>query len=104
MVKKLINLNEKIFLAGSKGMAGSAINRALLKHGYGQKENGGEILKPSRDELNLLNYEELKIWFNKNKPSIVIIAAAKVGGVYANDTKPAQFILENLKIQSNIIE
>ena len=104
MVKNLIDLNEKIFLAGAKGMAGSAINRALLRHGYGQKKNGGEILKPSRKELNLLNYAELKIWFKKNKPTIVIIAAAKVGGIFANDTKPVGFILDNLKIQSNIIE
>ena len=104
MIKNLIDLNEKIFLAGAKGMVGSAINRALLAHGYGQKKNGGKILNPSREELNLLNYEELKIWFRKNKPTIVIIAAAKVGGILANNTKPTQFILENLKIQSNIIE
>ncbi len=104
MVKNLIDLSEKIFLAGAKGMAGSAINRALLANGYGQKKNGGKILNPSREKLNLLNYEELKTWFRKNKPTIVIIAAAKVGGILANDTKPAQFILENLKIQSNIIE
>tara|TARA_Y100000589_G_scaffold331782_1_gene387005 strand:- start:860 stop:1861 length:1002 start_codon:yes stop_codon:yes gene_type:complete len=104
MVKKLINLNEKIFLAGAKGMAGSAINRALIKHGYGQKKNGGEILRPQRNELNLLNYDELKIWFKKNKPTVVIIAAAKVGGIFANNNKPADFILENLKIQTNIID
>ena len=88
MKKVLIDLNEKIFLAGAKGMAGRAINRALLAHGYGQKKNGGEILNPSKKELNLLNYEDLKIWFRKNMPTIVIIAAAKVGGILANETKP----------------
>ena len=104
MPKNLIDLSEKIFLAGAKGMAGSAIYRALLAHGYGQKRNGGKILNPSREQLNLLNYEALKIWFRENKPTIVIIAAAKVGGILANNDQPAQFILENLKIQSNIIE
>ena len=104
MPKNLIDLSEKIFLAGAKGMAGSAIYRALLAHGYGQSRNGGKILNPSREQLNLLNYEELKIWFRENKPTIVIIAAAKVGGILANNNQPAQFILEKLKIQSNIIE
>ena len=104
MPQNLIDLSDKIFLAGAKGMVGSSIYRALLAHGYGQNRNGGKILNPSREQLNLLNYEELKIWFRENKPTIVIIAAAKVGGILANNNQPAQFILENLKIQSNIIE
>ena len=55
MPKNLIDLSEKIFLAGAKGMAGSAIYRSLLAHGYGQNRNGGKILNPSREQLNLLN-------------------------------------------------
>ena len=55
-------------------------------------------------DLNLLNSESVKDWFIKNKPKIVILAAAKVGGIYANSAYPANFILENLKIQNNIIE
>ena len=85
-------------------MVGSAINRALLKKGYGNKSNGGDIFTPSRKELDFSNYEKLLNWFNKFQPSVVIIAAAKVGGILANKNNPYDFIFENLKIQINIIE
>ena len=85
-------------------MAGSAIIRMLKQHGYGQEINNGKILKPSRKELNLLNFSDVNKWFKINKPSIVIIAAAKVGGIYANANQPTDFLLENLKIQNNLIE
>ena len=62
------------------------------------------MLTPSREELNLGNLSKVQNWFKENKPEVVIIAAAKVGGIYANDTQPADFLLENLKIQTNIIE
>ena len=94
----LISLDNKIVVFGSNGMAGRAICRALKKNGY------KKILQPPRDELDLANYSEVCKWFNLNKPEIVIIAAAKVGGIYANNKFPADFILENLKIQNNIIE
>ena len=97
-------LREKIFLAGSSGMVGSSIYRALKKEGYGEEKYGGEILIPKREELDLLNKSEVINWFKNNKPSIVIIAAAKVGGIYANTKSPADFLLENLMIQTNIIE
>ena len=84
-------------------MAGSAIFRSLIKNGYG-KTNGGQILKPTREELNLLDFEEVKKWFKQNKPTVVIIAAAKVGGILANSKYPTQFLLDNLKIQNNLIE
>ncbi len=100
----MMNPNEKIFIAGANGMVGSAIKRTLIKEGYGNKEHGGEILSPSRKKLNLLSFNEVEDWFKMNKPSIVIIAAAKVGGILANSTKPYDFIFENLKIQTNIIE
>ena len=96
--------NERIFVAGAKGMAGSAICRSLLKKGYGLKENDGNLLTPSRNDLDLLCYESVIDWFKKNKPSVVIIAAAKVGGIYANLKYPADFLFENIKIQTNIIE
>ena len=100
----LISYSDKFFLAGSKGMVGSAIKKALIKKGYGNKTLGGEIFCPDRNELDLTNFETLKKWFTIHKPSVVIIAAAKVGGIYANSSQPFEFILNNLKIQTNIIE
>ena len=79
-------------------MVGSAIKRSFIKKGY------TNLLCPSRKELNLLNYFEVENWFENNKPDVVILAAAKVGGIYANSKFTADFILENLKIQNNVIE
>ena len=101
---KKISLNEKFFIAGSSGMVGSSIHRALLKNGYGRKENDGIIFTPKRNNLDLLNDKEVKLWFETNKPTVVIVAAAKVGGILANSTNPYNFLLENLKIQNNIID
>ena len=84
-------------------MAGSAICRSLIKNGYGIT-NGGKILKPSRKDLDLLDTNKVREWFKINKPTVVIIAAAKVGGILANSKYPAQFLLDNLKIQNNLIE
>ena len=94
----LISKESKIFIAGHKGMVGSAIKRSLLKKGY------KNLLCISRNDLNLLNFEEVKNWFNKNRPEVVILAAAKVGGIYANSNYSFDFILKNLKIQNNVIE
>ncbi len=101
---KKINLNEKIFIAGASGMVGSAVCRALKKYGYGLKENMGKILKPNRNELDLLDHKKVDNWFTEKKPSVVILAAAKVGGIYANSSQPYSFLIENLKIQNNVIE
>ena len=103
-MKKLISKNERFFIAGSRGMVGQAIVKALRKSGYGEKEYKGILLTPSRKELNLLNIHEVENWFLANKPTVVILAAARVGGIFANNTFPADFILENLKIQNNVIE
>ena len=97
-MKKLINHDESIFIAGGTGMVGKAIYKTLLKAGYGNKKNGGEIFAPTRKELDLSDYVSLESWFKKNKPTVVIISAAKVGGIHANKTFPFEFILENLKI------
>ena len=85
-------------------MAGNAIVKNFIKNGYGKIENGGAILNPTREELDLSRIDLVKKWFKKNNPSVVIIAAAKVGGIIANFENPATFILENLKIQNNLIE
>ena len=97
MTKKIL-LDDKIFIAGSSGMVGSAIRRSLVKAGY------SKLLCPSSKELNLLQPEKVYEWFESNKPNIVILAAAKVGGILANFNQPTQFLLENLKIQNNVIE
>ncbi len=99
-----LNLGDKIFVAGATGMAGSAIVRALQKKGYGDPDHNGKIFTPSRKKLNLLNKEEVENWLNFHKPDVVIIAAAKVGGIFANDNYSAEFLLENLKIEINLIE
>ncbi len=103
-MQKLIVKSERFFVAGARGMAGQAIVRALNKSGYGLKENGGILLTPSRVELDLLDFNKVDNWFKKYRPTVVILAAAKVGGIHANNSKPTDFILENLKIQTNLIE
>ena len=97
------NNSTKIMIAGSSGMVGNAIKRKYLN---AEKYNSQiyKILTPTRNELNLLNFEEVKNWFEENCPDIVILAAAKVGGIFANKNNPADFILHNLKIQTNLIE
>ena len=100
---KLINASDRIFVAGASGMVGDAVCRSLIRHGYGKPSYDGELQRPSRKELNLLDTAVDK-WFESHKPTVVILAAAKVGGIYANNKYPAQFLLENIKIQSNIIE
>ena len=94
----LINKKDNIFIAGHTGMVGSAVKRCLNKNGY------TNLLLPSRQDLDLLNYRSVEKWFSENNPQVVILAAAKVGGIEANSKYPADFILENLKIQTNIIE
>jgi len=93
-----ISQKDKVFVAGGNGMVGSGIIRKLRNKGY------SKILAPNRKDLNLSQKEEVISWFKKNKPNVVIVAAAKVGGIYANNNYPVDFILENLKIQTNIIE
>ncbi len=97
-MEKKINKTDRIFIAGAFGMAGQAIKRNLIKNGY------KFLLTPSRKELNLFDLQALNKWFKENKPNVVIIAAAKVGGILANSLQPTEFLLENLKIQNNLIE
>jgi len=88
--------NPKIFIAGHKGMVGSALVRLLEK----QKV---ELIIKDRTELDLLNQAEVKVFFKKEKIDQVYLAAAKVGGIYSNNNLPAEFIYENLMIQANVI-
>ena len=101
--EKLISPADRIYVAGHRGMAGSAICRSLVAKGYGEA-GGGALLTASRSELDLLDPVAVGDWFAANKPDVVILAAAKVGGIHANATYPADFLLDNLKIQNHVIE
>ncbi len=100
ILKKMNNLSkdEPIFVAGANGLAGSAICRSLKSQGF------SNLLIPRKKQLDLTNYIDVENWFNLNKPSVVILCAAKVGGILANFKYPGDFIIENLKIQNNVIE
>jgi GDP-L-fucose synthase len=89
--------NIKIFVAGHRGLVGSAIVNLLKKKGF------NKIILKTRKQLDLKKQTEVNNFFKKYKPEIVIIAAAKVGGIYANSKFPASFIYENLMIQNNLI-
>ena len=94
----LIHSSDRIAIFGGRGMAGSAIARALVREGYLNQ------LTPIRQELDLLDEAGVNQWMVANKPEVVVLAAAKVGGILANNTYPADFLLENLKIQTHVIE
>ena len=104
MTLKKIYLDDCFFVAGASGMAGGAIVRSLKAAGYGNSKNGGSLLTPTHRELDLLDASSVFDWFSKYRPSVVILAAAKVGGIYANNNFPTDFLLNNLKIQTNVIE
>lgn len=93
----MINQEDKIFVTGHRGMVGSAIVRYLTSTGY------RNIITANREELDLTNQIEVQKFFAREKPDQVYLAAAKVGGIHANNTYPAQFIYENLMIQNNVI-
>ena len=92
-----MNSNSKIYIAGHRGMVGSAIHRNLLKKGF-----TNFILKTS-SELDLRNQQQVADFFEKEKPEYVFLAAAKVGGIQANNIYRADFLYENLMIQNNVI-
>lgn len=93
----LLNHNHKIFIAGGHGMVGSAIARALKTNGY------LNILTPDRKELDLTEQSKVRNFLFHHQPDIVVIAAAKVGGIHANMTYPADFLYDNLIIECNLI-
>jgi GDP-L-fucose synthase len=89
--------NAKIYIAGHRGLVGSALVRQLTSQGY------TNLLMKTHSELDLTNQHEVRSFFSSEKPEYVFLAAAKVGGIHANNTYPAEFIHENLAIQTNII-
>ena len=93
-----MNLDAKIYVAGHRGLVGSAIVRNLEDKGY------KNIIYRTHKELDLTNQEAVRRFFEEEKPEYVFLAAAKVGGIHANNTYPADFIYENLMIQNNVIK
>lgn len=91
-------LDARIFIAGHRGLVGSAIHRELDRLGY------TKLLTRTRGELDLQDAEHVARFFETEKPHYVVLAAAKVGGIFANNTYPADFIRDNLGIQNNVIE
>jgi len=92
-----VNSTDKIYIAGHGGLVGSAILRLLQQKGF------TNIITRSSGEMDLRNQEAVRIFFEKEKPQYVFLAAAKVGGIIANNTYPAEFIYDNLMMESNII-
>ena len=90
--------NEKIYLAGHKGLVGSAIHRILIKEGF------TNIVTRTSSELDLCNQAAVEEFFKAERPDYVILAAAKVGGIMANSTYPAEFIYKNIMIAANVID
>ena len=93
----LLTLDTKIFIAGHLGMVGSAILRSLQAQGY------NNLLTQTRSELDLTNQSAVRDFLQTEKPEYIVLAAAKVGGIHANNTYPADFIYQNLMIECNIV-
>ncbi len=94
---RMLSQASRIFLAGHRGMVGSAIHRRL------QAENHQHVVTRTHEQLDLVNQEAVHFFFKNEKIDVVILAAAKVGGIHANDTYRAEFIFENIMIQANVI-
>ncbi len=90
--------DSRIYVAGHRGLVGSAIRRGLERQGY------ANLLLRTHAELDLTDREAVRLFFREQRPEYVFLAAAKVGGILANDTYPADFIRENLEIQTNVID
>lgn len=92
-----LDLASPIFIAGHRGMVGGALVRAL------RAKEHQNILTAGRSELDLVNQASVEAWFEKHRPKVVVVAAAKVGGIHANHTYPADFLYDNLMIASNCV-
>ncbi|MDR2043589.1 MAG: GDP-L-fucose synthase [Clostridium sp.] len=93
-----VKKDDKIYVAGHRGLVGSAITQKLLEDGYAR------VIGRTHAELDLLNQREVVRFFEEERPDVVVLAAAKVGGIHANHTKPAEFAYENMQIQCNVIK
>ena len=94
----MITKSTKIYIAGHKGMVGSAVWRALKSKGY------SNLIGKTSGELDLRNQQAVEEFYILEKPEVVIDAAAKVGGILANNDYPYQFLMENMQIQNNLID
>jgi len=92
-----MDLNDKIYIAGHRGLVGSAIVRQLELRGF------SNLIMRTHKELDLTNQAQVQDFFKQEKPDYVILAAAKVGGIHANNTYPADFIYQNMMIEANVI-
>ena len=93
-----MNNDARIYVAGHQGLVGSAVVRRLRALGY------GNLLLARRDELELTRQADVDQWFAAHRPEVVILAAARVGGIHANNSYPADFIRDNLEVQNNVID
>ncbi len=93
-----MNKSDKIYVAGHRGLVGSAIVRSLKAKGY------TNIIGRTHKELDLLEQAAVRDFFEKERPDVVVLAAAKVGGIHANNTKPAEFAYDNMQVQCNVIK
>ena len=96
-IETMIDKNAKIYVAGHKGMVGSAIVRALNREGY------NNIITRTHKELDLIRQGEVEAFFEQEKPEIVVLAAAKVGGIVANESALADFMYDNMMLEMNVI-
>ena len=94
----MMDKSEKIFVAGHRGLVGSAMIRCLEREGF------NNLSKRDRSELDLADEEAVRNFFAQEKPAVVVFAAAKVGGIKANNDFPVEFLLDNLRIQNNVIQ
>jgi GDP-L-fucose synthase len=90
--------DDSIFIAGHRGLVGSAVLTKLQVEGFSR------LLTRTRSELDLTSRGEVDDFFKREKPAIVVVAAAKVGGIKANSDRPVEFLIENLQIQNNLIQ
>ena len=93
----MMQKSDKIFVAGHRGLVGSAMTRRLESEGF------NNLPKCNRLELDLADEEAVQHFFAQEKPGVVILAAAKVGGIKANNDFPVEFLLDNLRVQNNVI-
>src|SRR6185436_15417487 len=89
--------DSRVFVAGHRGLVGSAIGRELQRQGFTR------VIERTHAELDLLDASVVREFYAQEKPEFVFVAAARVGGIFANSTHPAQFLYENLQIQNNLI-
>src|SRR5215470_9141423 len=93
-----VNTSSLIYVAGHRGLAGSAILRQLQARGF------SNLVTQTSRQLDLRNQRAVDRFFDSARPEVVILAAARVGGIHANDSRPADFIRDNLQIQTNVID